>query len=127
MAAFQSRDHDAFMTHWKDRILGDPTVASRTVVLDGRVAGNVVSFERFGLREVGFWIGREFWGKGVATRGLSEFLSQVGTRPLYARVATRNVASIRVLEKCGFRPAEDPVPPGDPVDDVEELFLELTE
>src|SRR5688572_690909 len=55
-----------------------------------------------GEREVGDWIGREYWGRGVGTRALSQFLDDVRTRLLYARVATHNVASLRVLEKCGF-------------------------
>jgi RimJ/RimL family protein N-acetyltransferase len=82
--------------------MGDDTVVIRTVLVDGRVAGNVMSLLHEGQREVGYWIGREHWGRGVATSAMSLFLDQVRERPLYARVATRNVASIRVLEKCGF-------------------------
>jgi RimJ/RimL family protein N-acetyltransferase len=55
------------------------------------------------MREVGYWLGREFWGKGIATRALVEFLKVVAERPLYARVAKHNIASFRVLEKCGFK------------------------
>ena len=62
-----------------------------------------MSFEKSGEREVGYWIGREYWGKGVATRAVSTFLGHVKTRPLYAHVAKDNIASIRVLEKCGFK------------------------
>ena len=40
--------------------------------------------------------------KGVATRALSEFLGHVQVRPMYARVVKDNIASLRVLEKCGF-------------------------
>jgi RimJ/RimL family protein N-acetyltransferase len=101
MAAFPARDEDAFMAHWT-KILADPTVTARTVLLDEQVAGNVVSFEHEGHREVGYWIGREFWGHGVATRALLVFLNLVPSRPLYAGVAPHNSASIRVLEKCGF-------------------------
>jgi RimJ/RimL family protein N-acetyltransferase len=46
---------------------------------------------------------REHWGKGIATRGLSEFLMLEPIRPLHAWIAIHNVGSIRVLEKCGFR------------------------
>jgi hypothetical protein len=67
MAAFPARKRDAFMEHWS-KILSDPSVVVRTVLLDGAVAGNVQSFERDGAREVGYWIGRDHWGKGVATR-----------------------------------------------------------
>ena len=62
-----------------------------------------MSLVRSGEREVGYWIGKEYWGRGIATRALSESLDYLQTRPLYARVARHNVASIRVLHKCGFR------------------------
>lgn len=102
VADFPARDREAFAAHWA-KILGDENVTKKIVLFDGRVAGNVVSFERDGEREVGFWIGREYWGRGVATEALSRFLGQVEVRrPLYAGVAKRNVASVRVLEKCGF-------------------------
>ena len=102
MAAFTPRDKNAFMAHWKSKILADQTVAKKTVLFDGHVAGYVVSFERSGKREIGYWIGRQYWGKGIATKALSQFLRKVTERPLYAVVAKRNIASIRVLEKCGF-------------------------
>lgn len=101
MAAFPSRDADAFRRHW-ERILADPTVVARTIVVDGRVAGNVVSFVRDGVREVGYWIDRGAWGRGVATAALERFLRVVTERPLHATVAAGNRASVRVLEKCGF-------------------------
>jgi RimJ/RimL family protein N-acetyltransferase len=106
VAGFPPRDRDAFMAHWTT-ILGDASVVVRTVVLDGEVAGNVVVFEFEGRREVGYWIGRAFWGKGVATTALRAFLREVKERPLYAGVAARNLASIRVLEKCGFTRSEE--------------------
>jgi RimJ/RimL family protein N-acetyltransferase len=81
----------------------DETVILKTILFEGQVAGNLVSFVLSGEREVGYWLGREFWGKGIATRALSEFLKQVKERPLYAHVARHNIASLRVLEKCGFR------------------------
>ncbi|MBP8242640.1 MAG: GNAT family N-acetyltransferase, partial [Thermoflexales bacterium] len=61
-----------------------------------------------GQREVGYWLGREFWGKGIATRALEAFLAIDTTRPLHAFVVHHNLGSIRVLEKCGFvRAAQD--------------------
>ncbi len=102
IGAFVPRDQQAFMAHWA-RMLADETVLKKTVLADGAVAGNVVSFVNgAGEREVGYWIGREFWGKGIATAALSQFLDHIRTRPLHGHVAKRNVASIRVLEKCGF-------------------------
>ncbi|MCH7597341.1 MAG: GNAT family N-acetyltransferase [Planctomycetes bacterium] len=104
MAAFTTKDpsdKDAFSKRWT-RILTDDTIAIKTILLDGSVASHVAQFERFGEPEVTYWIGREYWGKGVATEALSEFLRDVKMRPLFARAAKDNVASIRVLEKCGF-------------------------
>ena len=105
MAAFPPRERDAFMTHWGS-ILRDASVIVRTIELDGDVAGNVVLFGFEGRREVGYWIGREFWGRGVATRALSAFMQEVEEWPIYAGVAETNVASIHVLEKCGFTAME---------------------
>lgn len=105
MAAFTAAnpaDRDAFTAHWA-RILADESVIKRTVLIGGQVAGHVVSFERSGDREVSYWIGREFWGQGLATEALTSFLGEISTRPLYARAARDNLASIRVLEKCGFK------------------------
>ena len=104
MAAFPARDRDAFMAHWV-KILADEANILKTILFDGQVAGNIVSWEQPGEgseREVGYWLGREFWGQGIATQALALFLAQVTTRPLYAYVAKHNLASIRVLEKCGF-------------------------
>lgn len=101
MADFPARDHDAFMAHWAKIRAADP-VWLRTIVVDGTVVGNVLSFEREGVREVGYWLGREFWGRGIATRALAQFLALLPMRPLYAGLVATNLGSRRVLEKCGF-------------------------
>ena len=102
MAAFPARERDAFMTHWRTKVLGKPANNTKTIMDDGEVAGYVVSWLQDDKRLVGYWIARDHWGKGVATRALSDFLDHDRTRPLYAWVAEHNVGSIRVLEKCGF-------------------------
>ena len=101
MAAFPARDREAFMAHWT-KILADESNILKTILYDAQVAGNIVSWEQSGAREVGYWLGREYWGKGIATRALAAFLEQVTARPLHAYVAKHNLASIRVLQKCGF-------------------------
>jgi RimJ/RimL family protein N-acetyltransferase len=104
MAAFTCKnpaDRDAFNKHWA-RIIDDPTILKKTILFDERVARHVMSFEQAGEREVCYWIGKEFWGRRIATRALIEFLKHVNIRPLFARVASDNFGSIRVLEKCGF-------------------------
>jgi RimJ/RimL family protein N-acetyltransferase len=120
MAAFPSRDGDAFMAQWAKRLANDSAL-TMTIVCDGEVAGNIGCWEADGDRYVGYWIGREFWGRGLATRALAEIVGMVEARPLYAHVVASNVASIRVLEKNGFvevgrHPAAD---------GIEELVFEL--
>ncbi len=111
MVAFQSRDRAAFDQHWA-KILADKTGLIRTVVATfddspesqpkEHVVGNIVSWNSDGQREIGYWIDRAYWGRGIATRALSAFLQLEQTRPLYAGVARHNAASLRVLQKCGF-------------------------
>jgi RimJ/RimL family protein N-acetyltransferase len=101
MAAWAARDRAAFDAHWR-RVLADDAVTKRTIVFEGDVAGNIVCFQQGDKRLVGYWIGREFWGRGLATSALTELLAEVTERPLHAFVARANVASIRVVEKCGF-------------------------
>jgi RimJ/RimL family protein N-acetyltransferase len=120
MAAFPSRDRDAFMAHWAKTLANDSAL-TMTIVADGEVAGSIGCWEADGHRFVGYWIGREFWGRGIATQALAELVGMVEARPLYAHVVKSNVASIRVLDKNGFvevdRHTSD--------DGIEELLLEL--
>ena len=105
MAAFTAPDHmerDAFERRWS-RLRADETVIARAIVVDGEVAGTIGSWGDSEEREVTYWIGRSYWGKGIATAALNAFLTVDQSRPLHARVAYDNVASHRVLEKCGFR------------------------
>ena len=101
MAAFPARNWDDFTAHWA-KILADKTIITQTILFNGQVAGNIVSFEQGSQREVGYWLGKPFWGQGLATRALTLFLEHDQLRPLYAYVAKHNIASRRVLEKCGF-------------------------
>ena len=104
MAAFTSRDpsdRDAFDIHWT-KIMSDDTIVNKTILYHGQVAGNIAKFILFGQPEVGYWIGKEFWGKGIATQALHAFLKIVTARPIYAAAAKDNLASLHVLQKCGF-------------------------
>jgi RimJ/RimL family protein N-acetyltransferase len=104
--------------NWR-RLLADDSLTKKTIVYEGEVAGNIGCWEHEGRWLVGYWIGQAFWGKGLATRALQELTGEVTLRPLHAWVATSNVASIRVLEKCGF------VRVGSQENDVEEVLFEL--
>jgi RimJ/RimL family protein N-acetyltransferase len=106
MAAFPSRDHDAFLIHWA-KVRHDPANITRTIICDGHVAGNIGSWIADERRLIGYWIGREFWGRGVATAAVNAFLAEVKHRPLHAFVVQHNVGSIRVLEKCQFLPSPE--------------------
>lgn len=101
MAAFPGREWEAFQAHWT-RILADATTINRTILYDGQVVGSLGSWEQDGERDLGYWLDRAYWGRGIATQALTLFLRQIPTRPLYARVAQHNIGSRRVLEKCGF-------------------------
>ncbi len=101
MAAFKSRERDAFMAHWA-KIMANPACATRVILADGSVAGDIGAWTDGAERLVGYWIGREFWGRGIASAALAQFLHEEAARPLTARVAKHNLASIRVLRKAGF-------------------------
>ena len=118
MAIFPARDREAFDAHWR-RVLANPSNVVRVIEADGEVAGNIGSWEHDGMQLVGYWIGRAFWGRGLATAALAELATEL-PRPLHAWVASSNAGSIRVLEKCAFvRVAERTT-------DVEEFLYELS-
>ena len=107
MAAFTVKDpadRAAFDKQWNG-MLKDSDLTIQTVLFDGQVAGNIVQYLHDGSPEVGYWFGKAFWGQGIATEALKLFLKQEEVRPIGARAAKDNTASIRVLEKCGFEVA----------------------
>ena len=117
MAAFPSRDRAAHDAHWA-KLLADDSLITRTIVEDGQVVGNIGSWVADGERGVGYWIGRPYWGRGYATRALADLVAEVPERPLYARVAEHNVASIRVLAKSGFSIVGEEQHDGEPVKEI---------
>jgi RimJ/RimL family protein N-acetyltransferase len=100
---FTPRDRDSFFAHWQGTILGDPTVLVQTVMVSGAPAGNLVSWWKSDRRFVGYWLGRKYWGRGVATEALKLFLALETTRPLWADPFAGNTGSVKLLEKHGFR------------------------
>jgi RimJ/RimL family protein N-acetyltransferase len=115
MAAFPSRDRESFMAHWA-KIMADDSNILKTILFQDQVAGNIVSWGQASEREVGYWLGRNFWGKGIATKALTEFLIIEKIRPLVAHVVKHNIGSRRVLEKCGFTLSKE---------EIEEVILKL--
>ena len=102
LAATTPRDQEAFLAHWA-KIRADPTTTLRTILYDGVVAGHLVAWSHDGAREVGYWVDRSLWGRGIAGTALALFLEVERTRPLSAVVAAHNAASARVLTRAGFR------------------------
>ncbi len=94
-------DRAAFDRHWQ-RIRGDAGTLVLTVLVGGEVVGHLGAFDREGDREVTYWLDRACWGRGVATAALRQLFQLETQRPLHARVVADNVASQRVLTKCGF-------------------------
>lgn len=104
IAAFTSKDpsdRGRFDARWL-MLRNDPQVVTRTILVGGRVAGSVMSYIEDGETEVTYWIGREFWGRGVATTAMRALLTEVTVRPVNARTAKDNTGSLKVLQRCGF-------------------------
>ncbi|WP_433221087.1 GNAT family N-acetyltransferase [Microtetraspora malaysiensis] len=99
---FPPRERERFMTHWRTRVLGDPTNLIRTVTVNGEPAGNIVAWWEGDRRFIGYVFGRPFWGRGIGTTALTLFLKLEQVRPLYADPYKGNTGSVRLLEKCGF-------------------------
>jgi RimJ/RimL family protein N-acetyltransferase len=104
MIAFLPRepgDRDAFSAHWA-RITADTSVITRVIEADGSFAGYAVSFVIEGERQVGYWIARELWGRGIASAALAALVAEIPERPLWGSTAADNVGSQRVLLHAGF-------------------------
>ncbi|RKR92120.1 RimJ/RimL family protein N-acetyltransferase [Micromonospora pisi] len=104
MAAFTAKDpndREAFDTHMS-KLMTLPDVTLRAVTRDGHLVGSIASFVIEGDTEVTYWIDRAVWGQGIAGQALALLLDTVSVRPLYARAASDNVGSLKVLRKAGF-------------------------
>jgi RimJ/RimL family protein N-acetyltransferase len=114
MAGVKPRTRQAFIERWK-AIFQDPAVSTRIIEIITRdpsgaelareFAGSISVFQAPGedRDSIGYWIARAHWGKGIASRALALFLAQEPRRPLYATAATTNAASLRVLDRNGFK------------------------
>lgn len=104
LAAFTAKnpsDKDAYLEKFT-KILANEEIVNKTIFFEGKIAGSVARFPLEGKQEITYWIGKNFWGKGIATEALKQLLEIEKTRPIYASAAFDNFGSRRVLEKCGF-------------------------
>jgi len=111
MAAFTPEDPDdraAFDAHMA-RVLSAPDITHRAITCDGRLVGSIASFVIDGETEVTYWVERASWGRGIARAALALLLESVTVRPLFARAASDNIGSLKVLAAVGFRPIDTEV------------------
>ena len=104
LAAFTPKDptdKSAYLSKYT-KLLSDPTVNNQTIIIDNIIVGSIAKFEIDGQAEVTYWIDKNFWGKGIATKALEYLLTIENIRPILGRVAFDNYSSQKVLEKCGF-------------------------
>jgi RimJ/RimL family protein N-acetyltransferase len=102
MSAYPSKDRGEFMRHWEG-ILKNKNVTARTILYKEKVAGHILCWKEGKYEQrIGYWVGKEFWRRGIASAAVTEFLTQIKYRPLYAEVANHNLASKKILEKNGF-------------------------
>ncbi len=104
MAAFMPKnptDKSAYIAKYK-KLLSDPGVNNQTIILDNTIVGSIAKFVIEGDAEITYWIDKKFWGQGIATKALKQFLTMETTSPVLGRTAFDNFGSQKVLEKCGF-------------------------
>lgn len=104
MSAFTAaatNDETAYITAWTKR-LQNPSIHCQTILLESEIVGSVAKYEMEGDAEITYAIKKEFWGKGIATKAVQQFLLVEIARPMFARVAFDNFGSQKVLEKSGF-------------------------
>lgn len=103
-AAFTPKDptdKSAYIAKYS-KLLEDPTVNNQTILLENKIIGSLAKFVMSGDNEITYWIDKNYWGKGIATKALKKFLRIEKSRPIFGRVAFDNIGSQKVLEKCGF-------------------------
>jgi RimJ/RimL family protein N-acetyltransferase len=91
-------------------VVGREPETSFAIEVNGKAVGGIgfspLEDEEYRSAEIGYWLGEEFWGRGITTEVLiavTEYaFSQFDLSRLYAHVFEWNVASARVLEKAGY-------------------------
>jgi len=102
MAGTKPHTEAAFRAIW-EKVLSHPDHEARVIIDTGRIVGSISCFKSGNQDEIGYWIDKQHWGRGIATRALALMIQEIPRRPLHATVARSNAASLRVLESNGFR------------------------
>ena len=104
LAAFTSNDpndKNAYLKKWSNLLLNN-SINCKTIIVNNAIVGSITKFEMDQKAEITYWIGKQYWGQGIASKALKQFLEMESTRPLYGRVAFDNYGSQKVLVKCDF-------------------------
>lgn len=102
MSAYPAKDKGEFMRHWEG-ILKNKNVTARSILYKEKIAGHIIFWKEGKYEQrIGYWVGKEFWRRGIASAAVQEFLLLIKIRPLFAEVANHNIASQKVLQKNGF-------------------------
>ena len=104
---YRLRDAEAFLARPRDPILPSFLVFERTAGEPRLVGSCGLGRTPSGGVELGYWIARHFWGRGLATEAaapLIEIARALRLPRLQASYFLDNPASGRVLEKLGFEP-----------------------
>ncbi len=100
-AGTKPRTWETFEPKWLE-LMQDETATMRVILADRVMVGAINVLMMDGEVSLGYWLGRQFWGQGIASAAVGLMLTEVTTRPLHASAAGHNLASIRVLLKHGF-------------------------
>jgi RimJ/RimL family protein N-acetyltransferase len=102
------RDADMFLS----RQIGVEPVTNFAILYGGALAGGIGYIPKEDVykcsAEIGYWVGEPYWGRGVATAAIGQVVGKIREQSpqvvrIYAEVFETNKASMRALEKNGFR------------------------
>ena len=110
MADVPARTREAFYQHWQQNIFANQHSMAIGIWYNKMLVGHLVSWVNLELatidepevRLIGYWIGREYWGQGIATHALRMFLQHYIKSPVYAYIDAQNQGSLKVVQANGF-------------------------
>jgi ribosomal-protein-alanine N-acetyltransferase len=95
-------DKDAL--DWLDSCL-EQNCSPHAILLENDIVGCISYWPTDNKIEIGYWVGRQYWGKGICTRAIKLLMGQdqfPKGKVIVAEVAAENTASKKVLLNCGF-------------------------
>ena len=104
---YRMRDAEAFLASPRDPVLPSLLIFERTPGAPQLVGACGLGRRPSGAVEMGYWIAREHWGRGLATEACGALIDIARTLGFSAVEGSHfidNPASARVLEKLGFEP-----------------------